>query len=99
MKVLTANRLGDGVVVWWSAKGWSEDIHSALPLDEDLAAVRLQQAIQAETRVVGPYLVTLTPEGKPVARERVRETVRSRGPSIGATQDFTATRIKAGEAF
>jgi hypothetical protein len=83
MKVLTANRLSDGAVVYLANHGgWTRDFADAARLDPDAAAGALAQA-QAQPRVlVGAYLVEL--DGEAVERrERLREAIRAKGPSVG----------------
>ena len=87
MKLLTANRLSDGVVLWYAQGGWVEDGAQALQID-DAEAETLQKTWAArETEVVGVYLIPLTEAGTPVQREHVREYVRANGPTIGQTAD------------
>jgi hypothetical protein len=92
MRLLTANRLGDGVVLWWTANGWAEDAALAIAMDEPEATDRLAAWTARETEVVGVYLIPVDEGGKPVRRETVRETVRANGPSTGPTQLDTAKR-------
>ena len=87
MKLLTANRLADGITLWFSADGWVEDAALAARLDDDRADDLLLEWKGRETVVVAPYLIPLTPDGTPVQREQVREFVRANGPTIGQTAD------------
>jgi hypothetical protein len=83
MKALTANRLTDGAVIYLTSTGdWSRiisDLH-AFPDTEGEAA--LAQALAQPTVFVGPYLIDVDDTG-PVGRERLKETIRSSGPTVG----------------
>ena len=85
-KVLTANRLGDGLVVFHARDGgWSEWIEDALPVNgaDDIAALE-QLGIVAETSniVVGPYLIDVEDETGDLVPVRYREKLRTQGPSV-----------------
>ena len=87
MKLLTANRLTDGLTLWYSDSGWVEDGALAAKFDDEAAEALLLTWKARETEVVAPYLIPLTPNGTPVQREHVREFVRANGPTIGQTAD------------
>ena len=99
MKLLTANRLGDGVVVWYSKAGWVEDGASASRLEDDAAEALQKEWAARETELVGVYSIPLTPDGQPVQREHVREFVRANGPTIGQTAFDTAKSFHRSEIF
>ena len=90
MKLLTANRLTDGLTLWYSDTGWVEDAAQAAKLSDDDADSLLIEWKLRETEVVAPYLIPLTDAGNPVQREHVREFVRANGPTIGQTTDVVA---------
>ncbi len=99
MKLLTANRLSDGVVLWYAENGWVEDGAQAARID-DAEAEALQKTWAArETEVVAPYLIPLTDAGQPVQREHVREFVRANGPTAGQTAFDTAKSFHRSEIF
>ena len=99
MKLLTANRLSDGVTIWYTEAGWVEDGAKAARL-EDAAADALQKEwLARETEVVAPYLVPLTPDGQPVQREHVREFVRANGPTAGQTAFELSKAFHRAEIF
>jgi hypothetical protein len=83
VKIVTANRLTDGVVVYRDAReGWTREISEAQRFSPEVAAAALAEA-QAQSRVVvGAYLVEID-DGAFVRRERQRETIRANGPSVG----------------
>ena len=85
-KVLTANRLSDGAVVWLTAdQAWSHEFHDAVQLEGDAAQAQLALAQAQPWRLVGPYLVGIEEAGVE-RRERLRETIRASGPSVGHSQ-------------
>ncbi len=87
MKLLTANRLSDGLTLWYSLRHWTEDAAHATRLSDEEADALLAEWKARETEVVAPYLIPLTEAGAPVQREHVREFVRANGPTIGQTAD------------
>ncbi|MGZ3304599.1 MAG: DUF2849 domain-containing protein [Asticcacaulis sp.] len=104
MKLLTANRLSDGVVLWYAptftdAGGWVEDGALAARLEDDEAEALQKLWAARETVVVAPYLIPVTPDGKPVQREHVREYIRANGPTTGPTVFDTARHFNRSEIF
>jgi hypothetical protein len=83
VKILTANRLADGAVVWLTALGdWSRSFAEAVSLDSDAADAALIAALAQPRLLVGPYLVEV--EAAAVdRRERLREFIRADGPTVG----------------
>jgi Protein of unknown function (DUF2849) len=83
--VITANRLGDGRVVWLADAGrWSEAVADAAVFLGEAVSAGMVTAVQSENAqyVVGPYEVEVaaTPAGpQPL---RARERYRAEGPSI-----------------
>jgi hypothetical protein len=86
MKLLTANLLDCGSVVWFSSKGWVRDAKCAVRLKDEDADAALKDAQTRTTTLIGAYLIPLSSEDAPVQREGVREFVRANGPTIGPTQ-------------
>jgi len=84
-RIVTANRLSDGLVVYLNGAGWSGRIEDARVASDDAAADGLLvraggpgQAIQ----VIEPYLIEITREGavpRPVSN---RESIRAQGPTV-----------------
>ncbi|MEI9905378.1 MAG: DUF2849 domain-containing protein [Asticcacaulis sp.] len=99
MKMLTANRLADGVTLWFDGSGWSEDGAHAARLADEPADALLAEWQKRETEVVAPYLIPLTDKGAPVQREHVREFVRANGPTIGPTADALAKSFGRADIF
>jgi sulfite reductase (NADPH) hemoprotein beta-component len=99
VQIVTANRLRDGAIVYYTAEHkWAETFSASKPLrDAEEAKVMLEAAgldVKAQL-VVGPYLAEVqeTPEGlKPAsARERIRA---SRLPSVAPDQGSWTRRIE-----
>ncbi len=78
---LTANRLIDGVVLYWRAGGWTESFAEGevLPTEEAAqAALAAARESVPRNEVVGVYLFDLT--GAQPLKER--EIIRALGPTI-----------------
>lgn len=85
MKVLTANRLREGDVVYWSDEGWRTAIFDARTFEPTAAKAALERIGHAETeagRVVEPYLIDVEPQGETLIPVHYREQFRARGPSV-----------------
>jgi hypothetical protein len=77
---LTANRLKDGVVVYWKHGAWVEALADGEVLTDNAeAALAAAQASVADNSVVGTYLFDLRADGSPV---KEREIIRAAGPSV-----------------
>jgi hypothetical protein len=86
MKIITANRLDDGIVVFLSANGWETDIlRSAVLNAPDAVEAGLATATRAvaERQVidVNAIDVELDENRRPVPR-RLRERIRAFGPTV-----------------
>jgi hypothetical protein len=97
-QVVTANRLGDGRVVYL-ADGylWVEEIGRArVAEDEDAgkALTAIAEKAVADRIVVAPYLIDVKIEGDHVTPTRYREVLRALGPSshpeFGRPADVTS---------
>ncbi len=85
MKVITANRLLNGDVVWMGESGtWVERVTLAKVL-EDKEAVEEGLALGAEAErqqeVVGVYDIAVTIEDGVIVPVRYREQIRATGPT------------------
>jgi hypothetical protein len=82
--VVTANRLGDGAVVYRTADGdWTVDLAQAAIVSGPEAANLLARAEKDGVRAVGPYIapVAVAPD-KRVLPGNLRERIRLAGPTF-----------------
>ena len=85
LKILTANQLRSGEVLYWRVDGWVESLAEAqIFADEVAAEAALAQAQISVTgnRVVTPYLFDVRQDKSGVHPVKEREIIRSLGPSI-----------------
>ncbi|WP_300018644.1 DUF2849 domain-containing protein [uncultured Roseobacter sp.] len=81
-KVVTANALLEGDVIYQTATGWSRDLAEAEVLtDEADADLRLIDAAQQIDTVVGAYLADVDASGDTPKPTHFREDFRAKGPS------------------
>lgn len=83
--VITANRLTDGVVVFQTDDGWSEDFNrAAVSADPQATAGALSRAKQDEATnvVVDAYPVAVAERNGRLAPKALREAIRAAGPTI-----------------
>ncbi|MGC3936992.1 DUF2849 domain-containing protein [Roseobacter sp. EG26] len=92
-KVVTANALLEGDVIYQTASGWTRNLSEAEVLtDEADADLRLIEASQQTDAVVGAYLADVdTTEAAPKPTH-FREDFRARGPSNYAHGKQEASR-------
>lgn len=82
MKVVTANRLSDGAVVYVGENGeLVERFDYARFFDAANAEAELAYILSRTTAVASAYLIDADPSG-PIGREALRETIRRNGPTI-----------------
>ena len=85
-KVLTANRLRDGAVVFFSRAGqWSETIDEAVLATEPQAAKALESRGHEDERatvVTGVYLFDAERDDGHVRAAHIRERIRTLGPTV-----------------
>jgi hypothetical protein len=82
MKALTANRLADGEVVFWTGEVWSERFADGRLFDEDIDAEAAEA--QAKSRIadlVDPYLIDVAAVEGGVVPVSYRERLRALGPT------------------
>ncbi len=90
LSIITGNSLGEGLVVFQTAGGWSLDIGHAEVLETDdalAAALARANADAAANRVVEPYSVEVTRVGARLVPVRLREQIRADGPTVGHSKD------------
>jgi hypothetical protein len=98
-KVLTANRLSDGIAVWLDAAGrWTENLQEAL-VARHAEAVSSLEAIGkrdfAENKVVDVNVIDVEETEGKLWPTRLRERIRAQGP----TMDYAAGYSHADPAF
>ena len=90
MNIITGNSLGEGLVVFQSASGWSLNIGEADVFETkealDAAVVRAN-ADAAANRVVEPYPIEVTRQGGKIVPVKLREKIRADGPTTGHSKD------------
>ena len=82
MKALTANRLIDGEVVFWTGEAWSERFADARLFDDNAAAETAEAQAKSQIAVlVDPYLIDTAPVDGGVVPVSYRERLRALGPT------------------
>jgi hypothetical protein len=84
-KILTANRLRTGDVLYWRAGDWTESLTEAEIFADDAsaeAALAGAQASVASNQVVSPYLFDVRQTSDGIRPVKEREIIRSLGPSV-----------------
>lgn len=102
---VTANRLGDGAVVYFTgetaetaaaeATAWSErlaDVAVARSKEEGAALLAQAEPSVAARHIIGPYLFEVAETDGAPAPVNVRETIRMRGPSVRLDLGYQATQ-------
>jgi len=85
LKILTANRLRSGDVLYWKAGDWIERLADADVFADDAAAnaaLAGAQASVAANQVVTPYLFEVRQTKAGLLPLKEREIIRSLGPSV-----------------
>jgi Protein of unknown function (DUF2849) len=82
LKALTANRLNDGEVVFWSGERWVGRFGLARLFEDEGAAEAAEAHAKADTtELVDPYLIEVAPVGGGFAPVSYRERIRALGPT------------------
>ena len=82
---LTANRLKDGAVVYWSRGDWETALAKAEFFPEKPTAEAALKAADGAVKarlVVNPYLFEVRREDGEITPVKERELIRARGPSV-----------------
>jgi hypothetical protein len=80
VKILTANDLRTGAVVWWDGEGWSRHVDDAIDVGEhggDIAA-----AEQAARRVVDANVIDGEKTAEGVRPAHIKDRIRALGPTV-----------------
>ncbi len=101
-KVLTANRLSDGISVWLDAAGtWNEQLQSAFVARHKEAVEALEatgkQAF-ADNKVVDVNVVDVEEVDGVLRPLRMRERIRAEGPSIAYAAGYAGLTATAAPA-
>lgn len=108
-RVLTANLLQDGIVVFLGRGGvWAPSLENAQPAhsDDEVAQLEAQGGRAAEANIiVDPYFIEVEKTGSSLAPVALRERMRAKDPSVNLEFQFpnqqtrnrrsTARRLRA----
>lgn len=86
MRMIIANRLTDGLVVFYAGDGsWTVDIADGLVITDEADENRLIETARADEGrcvVVDPNLIDVTLDGGSPRPTAIREAIRAFGPTI-----------------
>lgn len=83
MKIVTANRLDDGAVVYLGDDDqWTLSQSAAAKFSNDDAKSVLAAAQSRITEIADAYLVDVDDDGALTGRETLRESIRRKGPTV-----------------
>lgn len=98
LQIVTANRLGDGEVVWLGTGGqWVETVEAAQVFDSKEAvaeALALGARAVAERLIVEPYEIDVTQKDGRIVPVRLREKIRATGPTFRTDLGKQAARAR-----
>ncbi|MXN45793.1 DUF2849 domain-containing protein [Shinella kummerowiae] len=101
-KVLTANRLSDGISVWLDAAGtWNEHLQSAFVARHKEAVEALEatgKQAYADNKVVDVNVVDVEEFDGVLRPLRMRERIRAEGPSISYAAGYAGLIATAAPA-
>lgn len=82
--VVTANRTWDGMVIWRTDEGWSENLADArIVTDAETARALLAKAAADDIGAIGAYIAPVQIEGDgAIAPGNLREQIRRDGATI-----------------
>ncbi|WFU10511.1 DUF2849 domain-containing protein [Rhizobium sp. CB3090] len=93
-KVLTANRLTDGIAVWLNADGeWATSLQGALVARHAEAEAELEvigKKAYADNKVVDVALIEVRETGGKLWPLRLRERIRAEGPTMEYAPGYAA---------
>ncbi len=88
LKVVTANRLREGDVVYLTESGlWSTWLNQAAASRDEAAEQELLQRAEADVeagKIIGPYLIELIEVDGLLQPLSTRESIRAAGPTVRA---------------
>lgn len=84
-RILTANRLEDGLVLYLAPDGWTDSPFAArvarTPEDADALLAEGKAAV-ARNEVADAYLIDFADDGDEIGPVRKREAIRALGPTV-----------------
>lgn len=90
-RIVTANRLGDGQVVFLTAGGnWSTAIDNSVLAEDDAFAEELLaigERAERDCQVIGPYLIEVRHKAGAIEAVAIRESIRANGPTVAYGPD------------
>ena len=92
--VVTANRLGDGAVIYRTADGWTTELNdAAIVTTAPTAKEMLAAAVADDLGAVGAYVAPVALNGIHVEPGNLRERIRITGPTfdLPATPNLVQT--------
>ncbi len=93
-RIVTANHLAAGDVVFLAENGWTPNVDLALVADDEATLAVLERraaAAEAADIVVGAYVVEVRREGSRIVPLHYREVMRTRGPTVRPDLGHQAT--------
>jgi hypothetical protein len=86
MRMIIANRLTDGLVVFYRENGgWSEDIAEGAVITDEAEEARCFEAAKADEDnciVIDPNLIDVSDESGSIRPVAIREAIRAFGPTV-----------------
>ncbi|WP_135076810.1 DUF2849 domain-containing protein [Terasakiella sp. SH-1] len=96
LQVVTANRLDDGLAVFYGEDGqWHNTINNAAIVEKGNEGDNLLASASDDANqlvVVGPYLIDVEKEGSAPVALRYREMIRTKGPSVRPDLGYQADK-------
>jgi hypothetical protein len=81
MKILTANDLRSGAVLWWSGAGWSPFVDDAVDVGDDAEDILARE--EAARRVTAAYAIEASIDAAGHVRPaHIKDRVRALGPTV-----------------
>jgi hypothetical protein len=84
-RIVTANHLAAGDVVFLAENGWTPNVDLALVAEDEAGVAGLEAraaAAEAANIVVGAYAIDIRREGSRVVPLHYREVMRTQGPTV-----------------
>lgn len=80
MKIVTANDLKSGAVIWWTGVGWSLDVDESADVGEDGAKVIARE--EGAQNAVSAYVIDAEKDDQGVRPAHIKERIRAFGPTV-----------------